>query len=100
MDEGLGAAADQWRQGTVPGEVMWDLEQPEDYDRLANPGDEKALHSAVLIDTDAGSMAERLAEVAASGFQEMYLHHVGLDQANFLTRARDELLPALREATA
>ena len=100
MDEGLGVAAEQWRQATVPGEVMWDLEQPEDFDRLAEPSDEKALHSAVLIDTDARSMAERLAEIAASGFQEMYLHHVGLDQAEFLVRARDELLPALKDAVA
>ena len=79
---------------------MWDLEQPEDFDRLADPGDEAALHSAVLIDTDARAMAERLAEVAASGFDEVYLHHVGLDQSAFLERARDELLPALREAVA
>jgi G6PDH family F420-dependent oxidoreductase len=99
-DEGQGAAADQWRQGTVPGEVMWDLEQPEDFDRLADPGDDDALHRAVLIDTDARSMADRLAEVAASGFDELYLHHVGLDQRTFLGRARDELLPALREAIA
>jgi probable non-F420 flavinoid oxidoreductase len=100
LDEGLGVAAEQWRQGTVPGEVMWDLEQPEDFDRLADAGDEAALHSAVLIDTDARAMAGRLAEVASAGFDEVYLHHVGLDQSAFLERARDELLPALREAVA
>ncbi|TDN90678.1 putative non-F420 flavinoid oxidoreductase [Microbacterium sp. BK668] len=100
IDEGLGVAAEQWRHGTAPGEVMWELEQPEDFDRMSDPGDEETLRSAVLIDTDAASMAERLAEVAASGFQEMFLHHVGLDQSAFLERARDELLPALREAVA
>lgn len=97
-DEALGVAADQWRQGTVPGDVMWDLEQPEDFDRLADPGDEKALRKAVLVGAGAGAMAERLAEVSRCGFDEVFLHHVGLDQSAFLGRARDELLPALREA--
>lgn len=99
-DEALGIAAEQWRQGTVPGEVMWELAQPEDFDRMADPGDERALRSAVLVGADARVMADQLAEIAASGFDEMYLHHVGLDQSRFLTRAREELLPALREAIA
>lgn len=99
-DEGLGVAAEQWRQATVPPQLMWELEQPEDYDLRSAPGDEEALRSGVLIDTDARSMADRLAEIAASGFDEVYLHHVGLDQDAFLARARDELLPAVREAAA
>ena len=99
-DEALGIAADQWRQGTLPGDVMWDLEQPEDFDLRADPGDEKALRKAVLVGADASAMADRLAEIAAAGFDEMYIHHVGLDQAGFLERARAQLLPAVREVAA
>ncbi|WP_345801418.1 TIGR03885 family FMN-dependent LLM class oxidoreductase [Microbacterium sp. AZCO] len=99
-DEALGIAAEQWRQATAPGDVMWDLEQPEDFDAAANPGDEDALRAGVLVGSDARAMAESLAEIVGVGFDEVYLHHVGLDQDRFLERARDELLPALREATA
>ncbi|MFH8252265.1 hypothetical protein ACH3VR_18005 [Microbacterium sp. B2969] len=99
-DAALGAAADQWRQATAPGDVVWDLEQPEDFDRLSDPGDEDALRAAVLIGSDPRGMAERLARIAAVGFDELYVHHVGLDQDAFLARAASQLLPALRKALA
>ncbi|MEU1971584.1 TIGR03885 family FMN-dependent LLM class oxidoreductase [Microbacterium sp. NPDC019599] len=98
-DEALGVAAAQWRQATVPGHVMWDLEQPEDFDARSHPGDDEALRAGVLIGADADAMAARVAELAGCGFDEAYLHHVGVDQSVFIARAGDELLPALRRRT-
>ena len=89
-------AADQWRQATVPAELMWDLMQPEDFDRLADPGDVDALERGVLISSDQEKTAEHLAALAAAGADELFLHGVGKDQGEFLARARDGLLAAVR----
>ncbi|HET8927957.1 MAG TPA: TIGR03885 family FMN-dependent LLM class oxidoreductase [Microbacterium sp.] len=94
--EGLAVAADQWRHATAPAQRVWDITQPEEFDRLADVGDTDTLESAVVIESDAERMATRLAELASAGFDELYLHEVGKDQQTFLRRAESELLPALR----
>jgi len=94
--EALEVAADQWRQATVPADLMWDISQPEDYDRLADPTDLEAIERGVLVGTDEREMAQRLAALATVGADRLYLHDVGKDQSAFLARAGD-LLEAIRE---
>ncbi|WP_318841127.1 LLM class flavin-dependent oxidoreductase [Microbacterium sp. M28] len=92
--EALAIVRDQWSHATAPADRTWDLEQPEDFEALADPTDEK-LRSAVLVSDSAADLAERIAEVAL-GFDRIYLHHVGKEQTAFLERSGSELLPALR----
>lgn len=93
-ERALAAARDQWAQATVPPELMWDLDSPEAFEAHADPTDEK-LRAAVIVGADAGDVAERIAAVAA-GFDAVFLHQVGTDQATFLDRCESELLPELR----
>ncbi len=93
-EQAMAEAREQWAQATVPPELMWELEQPEDFERHADPTEEK-LRSGVVIGSDVDRVAEGIA-AAAEGFDRVYLHHVGSDQAGFLDRCRRELLPALR----
>jgi len=93
-ESALTAARDQWAQATVPPELMWDLEQPEDYEEFARPTAER-LRESVVIGSDAVDVAERIAAVA-SGFDAVFLHQVGPDQSAFLDRCEAELLPELR----
>ncbi|WP_406249083.1 TIGR03885 family FMN-dependent LLM class oxidoreductase [Microbacterium sp. M] len=92
--EALALARDQWSHATAPAERTWDLEQPEDFEALADPTEEK-LRSAVLISGSATALAEQIAQVAL-GYDRVYLHHVGVDQTAFLARCESELLPMLR----
>lgn len=87
-------AEDQWAHSTVSSEIMWDLEDPEDYEAVARLS-EGALEEAVVISDSAIDMADRIAELA-DGFDHVYLHHVGRDQQTFLRRCETELLPELR----
>jgi probable non-F420 flavinoid oxidoreductase len=89
-------AADQWRHATVPAELMWDLMQPEHFDRLADLSDVDALEHGVLISSDEEKAAERLAALVVAGADELFLHGVGQDQDDFLARARGGLLDAVR----
>lgn len=96
-DEALRTAADQWRQATVPADLMWDLMQPEDFDRLADPDDRAGIERGVLVGADEHEMAEHLAALARAGADRLYLHEVAKDQRHFLDRARDGLLEAIRK---
>ncbi|MDQ0615431.1 coenzyme F420-dependent glucose-6-phosphate dehydrogenase [Microbacterium sp. W4I4] len=94
-DEGaLASAHEQWAQATVPPELMWELEQPEDFEEFARPTEDR-LRQSIVIGSNAGEVAGRIA-AAASGFDAVFLHQVGPDQSAFLDRCEAELLPALR----
>jgi probable non-F420 flavinoid oxidoreductase len=95
--EAVAIARDQWRQGVVSEPSPWDIEQPEQFDALAGEPDDDALRKAVLISADLDELAARIAEHARAGFDRVYLHHVGQDQAPFIAVARERLLPRLRE---
>lgn len=94
--EALAAAHDQWSQTMAQGVSTWDVENPEEFEAAIVPSDE-VLEENVLISDDARDLAERIAEIA-QGYDHIYLHHVGLDQAAFLRRCETALLPALRRA--
>lgn len=93
-EEAVAAARDQWSQTMAQGVSTWDVENPEDFEAAIVPSDE-ALEEGVLISASAGDLAERIAAIA-QGYDHVYLHHVGRDQAGFLRRCESELLPALR----
>jgi coenzyme F420-dependent glucose-6-phosphate dehydrogenase len=95
--EALRTAGDQWRQATVDPALMWELMQPEDFDRLADPDDTEALERGILISADERDVAERLGALVDAGADELFLHPVGKDQSSFLERAREGLLDAIRE---
>lgn len=94
----MALARDQWRNGLIGPPRAWDLEQPEDFDRLTADPDEAQLREAVLVDDDPARLAARIAERVKLGFDRVFLHHVGKDQRPFLDAAAETLLPALRGA--
>lgn len=92
--EALHVAREQWSHAAAPAELMWDVDQPEEFEALADPTEEK-LNESVIITASAEVMASRIAS-AAQGFDQVYIHHVGVDQGPFLRRCQEQLLPALR----
>jgi G6PDH family F420-dependent oxidoreductase len=90
-------ARDQWRNGLLAPPVTWDLEQPEDFDAAVEGKNLDELRKSVLIDHDASSLAGRIAELVRIGFDRVYLHHVGSEQADFLDAAASDLIPSLKE---
>lgn len=97
-EEALDVVRRHWRHSAVPGS-LWDIEQPEDFDRLAGDPTDDDLRKGALISADAEALAERIASLAAIGFDRVYLHGVDTDQESFLDRAEHALLPALRRAS-
>jgi probable non-F420 flavinoid oxidoreductase len=96
-ERALAVVREQWRHATIEGS-LWDIEQPEEFDALAGEPSAERLRQGALVSTDADELADRIAALASIGFDRVYLHGIGTDQAAFLDRAERELLPALRRA--
>ncbi|GHD44339.1 TIGR03557 family F420-dependent LLM class oxidoreductase [Mycetocola manganoxydans] len=101
--EALAIAHDQWRTNVFSPPVCWDLDTPEAFDEAAKHVHQDDMHSTVLVSSDPGWHAGKLAEFADLGFDEIYLHHVGVEQTEFLDVFGDRVLPHLiarKEASA
>jgi probable non-F420 flavinoid oxidoreductase len=102
-DEALAIAHDQWRTNVFSPPVCWDLDSPQAFDEAAKHVQPRDMHSTVLISSEPGWHAEKLAGFLDLGFDELYLHHVGVEQTAFLDVFGDRVLPqfaATERATA
>ncbi|WP_432559999.1 TIGR03885 family FMN-dependent LLM class oxidoreductase [Granulicoccus sp. GXG6511] len=95
--EALAIAHDQWRTNVFGAEIAWDLHSPEAFDEVARFVPPEALHDHVRISADVRQHAEWLAEYADLGFDDIYCHHVGQDQAGFIDAFGEHVLQAWKE---
>ena len=91
----LDIAYDQWRSNVFDTSLMWDLELPEQFDAAAAHVPREAVRGPVLISADPGQHAEWIRHYADLGFDEIYLHHVGQQQDEFLDVFGAKVLPQL-----
>ena len=94
-EEALAIAHDQWRTTVFAPPVCWDLDTPEAFDEAAKHVPPAAMHDSVLISSDTGRQAAWLAELAELGFDDIYLHNVGVDQELFIDDFGEHVLPQL-----
>jgi probable non-F420 flavinoid oxidoreductase len=91
-------AMDQWRTNVLGGDVPWDLDTPAKFDAVGEHVTRESVRRSVLVSSEPGQHAEWLAELAAIGFDDLYLHHVGQEQAAFVDTFAEHVLPQLRDA--
>ncbi|MCU1560730.1 TIGR03885 family FMN-dependent LLM class oxidoreductase [Mycetocola sp.] len=99
-DEALALAHDQWHTNVFSPPVCWDLDSPEAFEEAAKHVQPEDMHSTVLISSEPGWHAEKLAGFMDLGFDEIYLHHVGVEQSEFLDVFGDRVLPQFATAGA
>ncbi len=95
--EALKIAYEQWRTNVFSPPLCWDLETPEAFDEAAKHVPVEAMRDAVQIATDPDRHTERLREIVALGVDELYLHHVGQQQGEFIEVFGERVLTALAE---
>src|SRR5688572_1285588 len=95
-EEADALAFEQWRSNVFTEPVNWDTETQQGFDVMAEHVDMDAVRGAVEVSHDLSWHRDRLAELAAVGFHDLYLHHVGQEQTAFLDAFGAEVLPALR----
>ncbi|HEX6024232.1 MAG TPA: TIGR03885 family FMN-dependent LLM class oxidoreductase [Solirubrobacter sp.] len=95
QEEAERIAYDQWRTNVFDPPVCWDLDTPEAFDAAAATVRPEDLHGKVLISSDLGRHVAWLQEVAALGFDDIALHHVGQDLDPFIDAFGEHVLPEL-----
>jgi coenzyme F420-dependent glucose-6-phosphate dehydrogenase len=96
LDRAREVAYRSWRSSLVPAPTAWDVETVDEFERRTAEFSPRDMDDAVVVGSDPGEVVDRLRELAAVGFDKLYLHHVGRGQERFLQLAADRLLPALR----
>lgn len=96
MAEARAIARDQWQNHPLAAPIPHDLPTPEHFDIVGRHVPDEEIAGAVVVTDSVADLVERLRGYEELGFDEIYLHHVGQDQAPFLDLAERDLLPALR----
>lgn len=91
-------AHEQWRSNVFGEPVAWDLDTVEAFDQVSEEVTVEQVRAVVNVSSDLGWHRDRLAEYAALGFDEIYLHHVGQSQERFLDAFGEHVLPELKAA--
>jgi hypothetical protein len=78
--------------------VAWDLETADAFDLVSEEVTVEKVRTVVDVSSDLAQHCGRLAEYAALGFDEIYLHHVGQSQERFIDAFGEHVLPELKAA--
>ncbi len=98
----LTLAHDQWRTNVFAPPVCWDLDTAAHFDEAAKHVTPEAVRESVLVSADPAQHVEWLQGFVDLGFDEIYLHHVGQEQREFIDAFGAKVLPQLdvtRKAT-
>ena len=94
-DDALAIAHDQWRSNVLGPPVAWDTESVEAFDLIGESVTPEQVRGAVLVSADLGQHTQWLQEYVAMGWDELYLHFVGKEQARFIDAFGEHVLPQL-----
>ena len=94
-DAALQIAHDQWRTNVFSPPVCWDLDHVALFDEAAKHVPPAAVKGPVLVSSDPGQHVAWLQDLIALGFDEVYLHHVGQEQKEWLEVFGEQVLPEL-----
>ncbi len=93
--EAVDAAVREWPNGGMPF-AKQDIKNPEDFAAMAKLVRPEDFRNRVLITSDVGSHIEHLQHYVDMGFDEIHIHNVGRNQAEFIDVFGREVLPELR----
>jgi probable non-F420 flavinoid oxidoreductase len=89
-------AHDQWRTNVFGPPLAWNLETPDQFDEAARFVRPEDVEKAILVSSDVDQHIDWLTRYAEIGFDRIYLHHVGQEQAEFIRVFGEKVIPALQ----
>jgi G6PDH family F420-dependent oxidoreductase len=98
-DEAMTAAMTEWPNGGMPFPKQ-DIRNPEDFAAMAKLVRPEDFRNRVLITSDLAVHAANIQHYVDMGFDEIHVHNVGRNQAEFIAVFGREVLPNLRLAPA
>lgn len=86
-------AHEWWPTAALHGEVTQELPNPSQFSDLVKSVTEDQVAEVIVCGPDAQRHLEKIEEFSKAGFDHVYVHQVGPDQAGYLDFARKALLP-------
>ena len=99
-DAALDNAWTWWPNGAVAAPVLTELARPEHFDAVSRTATDDTLTSTVACAVDAEPIIGAIDRYVGAGFDTVYLHQIGPDQARLADLARTELLPRYESTSA
>lgn len=93
-------AHEWWPTAALHGEVSQELPNPSQFTDLVKSVTEDQVAEVILCSPDAEQHLEKIREYEQAGFDHVYVHQIGPDQAGYLDFAKREILPALKAEPA
>jgi coenzyme F420-dependent glucose-6-phosphate dehydrogenase len=85
-----------WAELALSAEEKMDVDDPVDMERLAEALSTETVASRWIVSADADEHVERIRPYIDLGFRHLIFHAPGSDQAGFLKRYSEDVLPRLR----
>ncbi len=89
-------AREWWPTVAIHGEASQELPSPAHFEQLTKSVTEQQVADVVPCGPDAARHLAKIAEYVDAGYDHVYIHQIGPDQAGFIKFAEGELLPALK----
>lgn len=96
MENAVQGAHTQWRTNVFDSSVISEIEQPEQFEAIAQCVRPEDMHQSVVIATQPEVFVQRIRDIAALGVESVILHNVNRDQEHFIEVFGREVLPAVR----
>ena len=93
VDDARDVAWQWWPNGVVPPTILTELATPSEFSDVASAIGPTTIGDAIVCATDAGPLIAAIDRFAGAGYDTVYLHQVGPDQARLFDMLVDELLP-------
>ena len=96
LEEAERIAFDQWRSNVLGAPLAWDIATVEGFDAASEHITLDSVRESVRISEELDQHVAWIREYAALGFDDIYLHFVGQDQAAYLDAFGTHVLPKVR----
>ena len=96
VEEAERIAFDQWRSNVLGAPLAWDIATVEGFEAASEHITLDSVRQAVRISDDLDQHVAWIREYADLGFDDIYLHFVGQDQAAYLDAFGTHVLPKVR----
>ena len=94
-ERAMAIAHDQWRSNVFPPPLCWDLDSVEAFDLASQEVSTDQVRDSVLVSSDLGVHAKAIRDYLDLGFDDVYVHHVGKEQREFIDGYGDKVLGQL-----
>ncbi len=89
-----------WPNAGLPGELGQELPTPAHFEQAVKLVTPEKIAESIVVGPDASKYLAKIDEYIQAGFDHVYIHQVGPDQAGFIRFAEREILPRYAGAKA